>query len=454
MGFRATRIEWLSSMTETISIERMSYGPEAVGRLASGKTVFVRAAVAGDVVEVRVTEERPSFARGTAEKVVQPSPLRARGWDSMAADAALSAVAPWAQLSYEAQLAAKRDNVASALARTAHLDADRIDEILRPIAPCERQWGYRNKLELAAVPDAQGRLSLGFHEPGAENVVAAKECRLGNRLLGKAPKSLTGALRYLAGSDDLGIYRVGIRASERTGSVEVALWTPPSSFPRNFAAKVLRDAVGATSVVRVIADAGSARKVKRLEVLDGDGFWRERACGLDFAVSAPSFFQVNTPQAELLVECALKAAAPKPGMQVADLFSGVGMFSLALAEKGADVVAVELEGSSSRDFRANVEANGADAEIVCDDVRRVLPDLGPLDAVVVDPPRAGLHADVVAQAAAAGPEVLVYVSCDPQTLARDVARFGGEGYAPVLVRPVDMFPQTYHVETVCVLARV
>lgn len=441
-------------MTETISIDRMSYGPEAVGHLASGKAVFVRGAVAGDVAEVRVTEEKPTFARGVAEKLVQPSPLRAKGWESMAADASLMSVAPWAQLSYDSQLAAKQDNVASALARTAHLDAARIDGILRPIAPCERQWGYRNKLELAAVPDAQGRISLGFHESGTENVVAAKECRLGNRLLGKAPKSLTGALRYLAGSNDLGIYRVGIRASERTGSVEVALWTPPSSFPRNFAAKVLRDAVGATSVVRVIADVGAARKVKRVEVLDGDGLWRERACGLDFSVSAPSFFQVNTAQAELLVDCAVQAVGPKPGMQVADLFSGVGMFSLALAERGADVVAVELEGSSSRDFRANVEANGADAEIVCDDVRRVLPDLGGLDAVVVDPPRAGLHADVVAQVAAAAPETLVYASCDPQTLARDIARFGQEGYVPALVQPVDMFPQTYHVETVCVLARV
>lgn len=441
-------------MTETISIDRMSYGPDAIGRLASGKTVFVRGAVAGDVAEVRVTDEKPTFARGVAEKIAQPSASRAKGWESMLSDAALMSVAPWAQLSYDAQLDAKQENVRSALARTAHLDGALIDEVVRPIVPCAQQWGYRNKLELAAVSDKQGRLSFGFHESGTENIVVAKECRLGNRLLKKAPKALTGALRYLVGSGDLGIYRVGIRASERTGSVEVALWTPPSSFPRNFAAKVLRDAVGATSVVRVIADPGAARKVKRVEVLDGDGFWSESACGFDFSVSAPSFFQVNTAQAELLVKRALQAIGPKPGMQVSDLFSGVGMFSLALADKGADVVAVELEGSSSRDFRANVEANGVDAEMVCDDVRRVLPSLGGLDAVVVDPPRAGLHEDVVAQVASAGPETLVYVSCDPQTLARDITRFASQGYEIAMVQPVDMFPQTYHVETVSVLARV
>ncbi len=432
----------------------MSYGPEAVGRLASGKTVFVSGAVSGDVVEAAVTEEKPSFARAVARAIVEPSPQRGKDWQALCADVPLQAVAPWSQLSYDAQLAAKQDNVASALARTAHLDAGRIAQVMAPIAAAPQEWGYRNKLELAAAPDPRGRLSLGFHRPGSDEVVAAKECRLANRLLRKAPKALAGALRYLAGAGDLGIYRVGIRGSERTGSVEVALWTPPSSFPRTFAAKMLRDAVGATSVVRVIADAGALRKVKRVEVLDGDGFWRERASGFDFAVSAPSFFQVNTAQAELLVEKALSGAALGQGDAAADLFSGVGTFSLPMAAAGADVVAVELEGSSSRDFRTNADAAGADAEMICDDVRRALPDLGALDAVVVDPPRAGLHADVVGSIACAAPARVVYVSCDPQTLARDIARFAAVGYAPESVQPVDMFPQTYHVETVCVLARV
>ncbi len=432
----------------------MSYGPEAVGRLASGKTVFVSGAVSGDVVEAAVTEEKPSFARAVARAIVEPSPQRAKDWQALCADVSLQAVAPWSQLSYDAQLAAKQDNVASALARTAHLDAGRIAQVMAPIAAAPQEWGYRNKLELAAAPDPRGRLSLGFHRPGSDEVVAAKECRLANRLLRKAPKALAGALRYLAGAGDLGIYRVGIRGSERTGSVEVALWTPPSSFPRTFAAKMLRDAVGATSVVRVIADAGASRKVKRVEVLDGDGFWCERASGFSFAVSAPSFFQVNTAQAELLVEKALAGAALGPGDAAADLFSGVGTFSLPMAAAGADVVAVELEGSSSRDFRANADAAGADAEMICDDVRLALPDLGALDAVVVDPPRAGLHADVVGSIACAAPARVVYVSCDPQTLARDIARFAAAGYVPESVQPVDMFPQTYHVETVCVLARV
>lgn len=431
----------------------MGYGPEAIGHLDSGKTVFVRGAVPGDTAEIRITEEKKSFARAVVERIVEPSPERAKDWQALALDPVVRAIAPWAQLSYEAQLAAKQENVRSAFIRTARLDEALVAKLLKPIIPSSQEWGYRNKLELAAQPDPSGRIQLGFREPGTETFVAAKECKLGNRLLAKAPKALAGALRYLAGATDLGIYRVGIRASERTQSVEVALWTPPSSFPRTFAAKVLVDAAHATSVVRVIADPGASRKVKRIEVLDGQGVWRERLDGFDFAVSAPSFFQVNTKQAETLVMAAIDAIDPKPGLVVADLCSGVGTFSLSLAQAGADVIAVELEGSASRDFRMNAEDNHVDAEMICDDVARVLPELGPLDAVVVDPPRAGLHERAVAQIADAAPSVITYISCDPQTLARDVARFGELGYAPMALQPVDMFPQTYHVETVCVLAR-
>lgn len=431
----------------------MGYGAEAIGHLDSGKAVFVQGAVPGDTVIIRITEEKKSFARAIVEQVEKPSPERFANWQELAADPVMQAVAPWAQLSYEAQLDAKQQNVRSALIRTAHLPEPAVDSALKPIIPSPEQWGYRNKLELAAQPDNASRLQLGFHAAGTETFVPAKECALGNRMLAKAPKALLGALRYLAGASDLGIYRVGIRASERTQSVEVALWTPPSSFPRGFAAKVLVDAVNATSVVRVIADKGASRKVKRVEVLDGEGFWHERLAGFDFAVSAPSFFQVNTQQAEALVSAALQAIDPKPGLAVADLCSGVGTFSLPLAKAGADVIAVELEGSASRDFRANAEANHVDAEMICDDVVRVLPELGSLDAVVVDPPRAGLHERAIAQIADATPATIIYISCDPQTLARDIARFGAQGYALTSAQPVDIFPQTYHVETVCVLAR-
>lgn len=438
-------------MDYTVRIERMAYGPAGIGHLPDGKAVFVESTVPGDTVQIEIIEDKGRFARGRLTAVLEPSPHRVR---EQAPLETLCGTAPWQIMDYEAQLQAKRGNVVGALVHGAKMSAAEAEEAVADAVGSKHRWNYRNKLELGAGTDAQGRFIVGFHREQSPELIPVDASALAHKAIERAPKALRGAIRYAQGSRDLQIYRIGVRHSTATGNLEVALWTPPGPFPRATFAKTIGEACKATGVIRVMADPGKARKIKGVEVLAGYSRWHERLAGFDYHTQAPSFFQVNTAQAELLVDCALQAVGPKPGMRVADLFSGVGMFSLALAEQGTDVVAVELEGSSSRDFRANAEANGADAEIVCDDVRRVLPDLGALDAVVVDPPRAGLHADVVAQVAAASPETLAYVSCDPQTLARDVARFGQEGYAPVLVQPVDMFPQTYHVETVCVLARV
>jgi 23S rRNA (uracil1939-C5)-methyltransferase len=434
----------------------MAYGPTAIGHLSNGKTVFIAGGVPGDVVELEITQEKPRFAQAQISKILQKSPSRV----TKLPKGAHANLSPWAALSYEAQLAEKAACVASALQRTGGVAEARLAEIMQPIVPCKKQWGYRNKLEFAAYTNAAGRFTLGLHEQGsADELFEVNECALGNKFLQKAPHALTGALRYLIGEGDtaaqLGIFRVGVRASEATKSVEVALWTPPSAFPRNFAAKALKDAVGATSIVRVLAQEGAARRVKRVEVLEGKGFWEERMQVLgnayNYWLSAPSFFQVNTNQAAKLVELALEGLEAAPGTYVADLYCGAGTFTLPLAQAGCDVVAVELAGSSARDLKRNAPNAGLDIDIICDDVMRVLPELGQLDACVIDPPRSGLEKQVVAQICAARPQKIAYISCDPQTFARDVARFEARGWRLERATPVDMFPQTYHVETVGIL---
>ncbi|WP_256368328.1 23S rRNA (uracil(1939)-C(5))-methyltransferase RlmD [Adlercreutzia sp. ZJ473] len=434
---------------EVVRIERMSYGSAAVGRLASGKTVFVEGAAPQETVEVQVTEEKPSFARARMTRVLEPAQTR----EPRPACARGCGGCPWAHLAYAAQLEAKRACVVDALVRTAHMDAARAEELVGECAPSKRQWGYRNKLEFACGTDAAGRLTLGLFREGTHDLVSVDACPLAVRFIERAPKALRGALRYLQGSQDLGIFRVGVRASLRTKSTEIALWTPPSAFPRAAVAKTLKDAVKATSVVRVLAEPGCARKVKKVEVLDGRGLWEESVCDARFLTSAPSFFQVNTAQAEKLVKLVMEGLEVSPGMYVADLYAGGGTFSIPLAQAGADVVAVEVAGSSVRDLRRNADANKAFVEAVCGDTARELPELGELDALVVDPPRAGLARGVVDSIAAAGPARVAYVSCDPQTWARDVALFEQRGYRLVRATPVDLFPQTYHVETASILAR-
>lgn len=435
--------------TQIITVERMGYGPEAVGRLADGKTVFVTHAAPGDVVEVALVEEKPSFARARLVRVAEPGPARA----AAPACAAACGGCPWAVLAYDAQLDAKRANVVSALTRVGRMEAARAEELVAPCVPSKRQWGYRNKVELAATADAAGRFSLGFFREGTHDVDVVDACPVAAKVIERAPKALRGALRYLSGSQDLGIYRVGVRGSLRTKDVEVALWTPPGPFPRAAVAKTLGSAIRATSVVRVLAEPGRARKVKKVETLAGKGCWEERFAEARFLTSAPSFFQVNTAQAEKLVALALDGLEVAEGDFVADLYAGGGTFSVPLAQAGADVVAVEAAGSSVRDLRRNAQMNAVEIEVIGGDAARELPALGELDALVVDPPRAGLAKGVVDDIVAAAPRRVAYVSCDPQTWARDVALFEERGYRLVRATPVDLFPQTYHVETASILER-
>jgi len=213
-------------------------------------------------------------------------------------------------------------------------------------------------------------------------------------------------------------------------------------------AKTLSTAVKTTSVVRVLADPGKARKIKGVEILDGRGYWRERIGDVQYSTQAPSFFQVNTAQAGKLVSFVLEGLGDLDGAYVADLYAGGGTFSIPLALAGADVVAVESAKSSVRDLRFNADSNGVDIDVVGGDAARELAMLEDLDALVVDPPRAGLADGVVGDIASTGASTIAYVSCDPATWARDVARFEQTGYQLRSAQPVDMFPQTYHVEVV------
>lgn len=446
-------------MEEIVKIERMGYGPEAIGHLASGKAVFVPGAAPGDVVAVEVVEEKPSFARARIARIEQAADCRvAPKW----AEPTSLGVAPWQHLAYEAQLAAKTANVVAALSRTAGFGDERARGLVAPCLGSKRQWGYRNKVEMGAAFDEAGLFQLGFHEEGSPEVVASDVCPVAYKQIEKAPRALRGGLRFAQGADDLGIYRVGVRHSVRTHATEVALWTRPSAFPRGHVANVLKGAFKTTSIVRVMADPGKARKIKGIEVLDGKGFWEEELLGFRFRVAAPSFFQVNTAQAEKLIACVVEGLGGRVGeggpegldeLYIADLYSGGGTFSIPLAAAGADVVAVEAAASSVRDLRRNADANGVEVDIIGGDAARELPELGELDALVVDPPRAGLADGVVESIADAGPARVAYVSCNPATWARDVARFEANGYELVRVQPVDLFPQTYHVEVASIFTR-
>lgn len=423
----------------------MAYGPAGIGHLENGKTVFVEGVVPGDVISLRPEDNQGSFLRASLVKVLEPSPKRVAIYS--AEDAACGS-APWQQLSYEAQLEAKRQNILGSLTHGARFSKDRAQSLVEPPKPSPRQWNYRNKLELACGPGSDGRFIVGLHKEHSSDIIPLDKTALGYKAIASSPKALRGAIRYGQGNSNLEIYRIGVRYSVTTKDLEVALWTPPGAFPRAAFAKILGEALKPTGIIRVLADPGKARKIKGVEVLAGKPTWHEELMGLDFYTQAPSFFQVNSPQAETLINLVIEGLSVDTGAYIADLFAGGGTFSIPLAQAGAAVVAVEAAGSSVRDLRANGERNGVDIAVVGGDATRELPALGDLDGLVVDPPRAGLSRPIIEAIAKAHPEKLAYVSCDPATWARDVVRIEEAGFELIKVTPVDMFPQTYHCELV------
>ena len=434
-----------------LEVERMGYSPDGIAHAEDGRAVFVAGAVPGDTVEAVVDSEAKSYLKAHVSNVLEPSADRVL---PECPYAAVCGGCPWASMRYEAQARAKRDGVVDALARIGHFDRERAEALVRPIESPSKPWGYRNKVELAAVRQG-GRLSLGMHTAAGDGVVKVDRCALLAKKHAKDVKAVAGALNYFANSHGLELERVGIRAALNTNEVEVALWDRPGPFPRAQAAKILGDAVKATSIVRVMQKGPvKARKIAGVEQLAGKGSWGEVVAGEHMRVSAPSFFQVNTKGAEELVELVLEGLDPQEDEEAMDLYCGAGTFTLPLARRAGFVSAVESYGPAVRDLRRNLESARLDnVDPIGGDAGLEFPDTD-ADVIVVDPPRAGLAEDVVRKLSDQPARAIAYVSCDPATLARDLARFEEAGtFEAVSVTPVDLFPQTFHVENVTILKR-
>ena len=332
--------------TEEITIESLAYGGDGVAHLQDGRAAFIAGALPGDTVLARISEDKERFVKGEVDQLAEASPDRVTPPCALAA-AGRCGGCPWATLSYEKQLFWKRQAVVDAFSRIAKYGDEAAEALVGACVASPKQWNYRNKVEFEVGQDVAGRFTLGMHARGGSFVPLA-ECKLCAKKLEKAPRVLTGSLRYTAGTLDLGIERVGIRTSERTKDVEVALWTSPGRFPRANVARVVSDGlpVKRPGVTRVLIKGDAKRrKVVGVESLAGHGCWSERIGDYKMLLSAPSFFQVNTPNAEKLVELALEGLAVDGLDSVLDLYSGAGTFTLPLAERAQSVAAVEMEGS-------------------------------------------------------------------------------------------------------------
>lgn len=434
-------------MPVELDIESLAYGGDAIAHMPDGRVAFVRGGCPGDRVEVEIVAEHPRRVEAAVTRVVTASPDRV---EPPCPYFGTCGGCQWQHVAYSAQLTAKRQAVVDALTRIGGVTNK---SLIAETVPSPKEYGYRNKIEMV-VGDSDRGLSLGFTAAGSHDLVPVDSCLLLPSRMRKAPKALRGTLRYASGSEDLGLKRVALRVAANSHDVEVALWTRPGPFPRSLVARALGDSLKPTSIVRVLVkEEKGPRAISNVEVLKGKGAWRERIDGRGMLVSAPSFFQVNTGAAEELVSRAVNALDPDGTDRVLDLYAGVGTFTLPIAERAGETVAIESSRHALGDLRRNAEAAEVWVDIVPGDASRELKAAGAFTRVLVDPPRVGLSDEAVHGLIATRAERIVYVSCDPATLARDVKRLAEGGYELSSATPVDLFPQTYHVETIAVLER-
>ncbi|HEU4976248.1 MAG TPA: 23S rRNA (uracil(1939)-C(5))-methyltransferase RlmD [Baekduia sp.] len=438
-----------------LRIDSLAFGGAGVGRYGDpehGWVVFVREALPGDVVRAVVTKRKRHYGEARLVEVVQPAADRIP-------PQADHPGAPWQVLPYERQLEIKQGQVDEALRRLGHLDGFE----LQPIVPAVEQWRYRNKLEFSFGTGEDGELVCGFHAPGSwEDIVAVDDCLLQS----EAGNAVRRDVLDWARAQGLGAYdrrtqlgalrNLVIREGRRTGELQVRLVvTEGEEVDTASLAEAIR--VDSLLVTR-IADVGETTAGGETELVAGAATIAEELGGLRFRLSGQAFFQTNTEMAERLYAVAAEAAALQGWERVYDLFCGIGTIGLSLAGRAGEVWGLEIVEDAISDAITNARANEiGNAQFFAGDVRVSLRELveraGRPDVVVVDPPRAGLSQKVVRRIIEASPKRIVYVSCNPTTLAPNAAQLVEAGYALRSVRPVDMFPQTPHIECVALLER-
>jgi len=423
--------------TIIVQLTSIAHGGAALGR-HEGRVIFVPYALPGETVRVEIADDRRGYAFARLVEVIEPSPGRVVPPCPYFGPLGCGGC-QWQHADYAAQLRFKAEIVADQLTRIGSIAGPPV----RPTLPDSSGWAYRNHAQFHPAPGA----GLGFQgasvgrprgrglraedeeqESGAEGqaVVAVDECLILHPLLSDLYATLDLDLEDLV--------RLSLRAGAATGE-RMLIFEMADDMPPSLEIDV------PVSCVLLLSDGTHANLI-------GHNHITEVVAGHVYRISAPSFFQVNTPQAAQLVRLVLEYLDLQGDETILDAYAGVGLFTVPLAGRAGLVVSVELAPAAVTDLLENT-ADVDNVEVIEGPVAAVLPDLDvPLDAAVVDPPRAGVDRFALDALIARHPAHLVYVSCDPATLARDTGRLTAAGYRLAEVQPVDMFPQTYHIESV------
>jgi 23S rRNA (uracil1939-C5)-methyltransferase len=405
-----------------LKLEKMAHGGPAMGR-HEGRVVFVPYALPGETVDVEIGTGKKGWARARLVEVIEPAPERVTPGCPHFGPHACGGC-QWQHATYAAQLEYKREVVRDQLARLGGLS----DVVVHPTQAVSEPWHYRNHMRLHASPDG-----LGYVSADGRRIQPIVVCPITPPLVFELFDELD--------LDIEGLERLSLRAGVNTGQ-QMVIFEMAGDEPLEL--EVDRP----VSCVLLLEDGTPVTLV-------GNDHFFERVAGREYRVSAGSFFPVNTAGAEALVEMVAETLSLRPHQTLLDLYCGVGLFSLGLAERAGQVIAVEAHSGSAADARFNVEAAGLDnVQVVQQDVGDYLAAFKETaHAILVNPPRTGCGPEVMSRLAGLRPARLVYVSGDPATLARDARVMVDAGYRLAQVQPLDLFPQTYHVEAVALFER-
>ena len=434
-----------------LDIDALAFGGAGVARL-DGFVVFVQGGVPGDHVRAVVGKSKRSYAEARMVELIRASPDRIEPRASHPG-------APWQVLPYERQLEIKHAQVDDALQRIGKLH----DYTLEPIVPAIETWRYRNKLEYSFGTDPAGRLICGFHAPGRwDEIVETDDCLLASERGNDARERVVrwcrdnGLTAYDRRTGEGLLRNLVVREGRRTGQLQIRLVTAPGELDRDGLASVAGPETGVLwTRLESVAETTQGGET---ELLAGEDRLDEELGGIRLRISPQAFMQTNTEMAERLYGVAVEYAQLGGFERVYDLYCGIGTIGLLLAPRVAEVWGLEIVEDAVADAIANARLNEIEnARFFAGDVRLALRELvstaGRPDMLIVDPPRAGLSQKVVRRMIETGPKRIVYVSCNPTTLAPNAAQLVEAGYALTRVRPVDMFPQTPHIECVALLER-
>lgn len=429
---------------------------DGIGK-SDGFTIFVEGAVPGDKVMAKLTKCKKNYAQGRVVEIIEKSDMRRDHICNMKECGGCQID----HIRYEDQLKIKKKIVEDAISRIGKLEGIAVNDTIG----MEDPYKYRNKAQFP-IGMKDGKTVTGFYRKGSHDIIACESCLIQhdvNDQINEIVRNWTdefGIDVYDEKTHKGTLRHVVTKVGFKTGEVMVVIVTNGRKLKNS---DVLVERLKSVEGLKTVVQNINSQKTNRIMGFEnvnlyGDGLISDYIHDLKFNISPLSFFQVNPVQTDVLYSKALEYAMLSGNEDVFDIYCGIGTISLFLAQKAKSVVGIEIVEDAIRDARINAKVNGLDnTEFYAGKAEEVVPELYAkgkrADVVVVDPPRKGCDERVLETIVNMKPERVVYVSCNPSTLARDLAYLDAKGYKTVEVQPVDMFPHSMHVETVCQLMR-